>query len=260
MMPTVMILAVMLAAAQSTEQGAPQGIGQVNGAVFDKDHKGVPGLTVAVMASSSAQVHGTSTDEGGRYAFKGLQSGTYSVILAKSGSGIARKDAIRVRPLFRSIVDFSLVAGLQAGELPTPVPSASTQAGGGESLTISWTLLGRDREPIPDATVAITPVKGAGALQKCRTDGDGKCVLEGAAAGLYHMSARAPGYMTWALAPVPLGGSGALTVSLMLVPFPMGFEGSVEDLLIPADPIPPGKPAGSAPPRCVTSAIHSAMP
>jgi hypothetical protein len=257
MMPAVTVLAFVLAVTQSAEQSAVQGIGQgvgqaigqVNGAVFDKDHKGLPGLTVAAIASGASHLHGTSTDEGGRYAFKGLESGTYSIILAQSGGGVARKDAIRVRPLFRSIVDFSLTARLQPGELPAPEPSASAQVGGAESLTISWILQGRDREPVPDATVTITPVQGAGGLQRCRTDGDGTCALNGVAPGVYRMSAKAPGYMTWSLAPVPLRGSGALRVSLLLVPFPMGFEGSVEDLLIPADPIPSGKPTGSAPPR-----------
>jgi hypothetical protein len=48
--------------------------------------------------------------------------------------------------------------------------------------------------------------------------------------------------MTWTLWPLAIREPGRLRLSLNLVPFPMGFAGTLEDLLIPADPIPPPRP------------------
>jgi hypothetical protein len=297
----VLMLATGTAAAQL-------GIGQVNGTVFGADHKGVPGLPVAVVPQDGRALYGTSTDPDGRYALKGMPPGTYSVLVGLP-TGVVRKDGIRIRPLFRSIVDFNvggdtpgavlpglhatvpapatLPAGSSSGAAPAgaAAPAGLTPAGatpGGTStaavpvagapaagspltasspaeadaaspssvaadtsgttatsgIAMSWTLQGPERSTAPDAWVAAIPAQGAGALRRGRTDPQGGAELEQVPAGQYHLLVRAPGFMTWRLGPVPVDGSGTIHVALSLVPYPMGFPGTLEDQLIPADPIP----------------------
>ncbi|HEY3177184.1 MAG TPA: carboxypeptidase-like regulatory domain-containing protein [Candidatus Polarisedimenticolia bacterium] len=220
-------------------------IGQVNGTVFDRVQKGVVGMPVTLIPQSGSGIHGTSTDNGGRYAFKGLEAGTYSVIVSMPGGGVLRKDGIRIRPLFRSIVDFTLAADTPESSLPAVGATPAEDADSG-SLTFSCALVGLDRAPVPDALVTLTPVGGEGRFRRARTGPDGGCAIGDLPVGRYRVSARAPGFLTWSLGPLPVKGAGPVTLSLSLVPFPMGFAGTLEDLLIPADPIPPSSPSAPA--------------
>ncbi|HKY32654.1 MAG TPA: carboxypeptidase-like regulatory domain-containing protein, partial [Candidatus Polarisedimenticolia bacterium] len=100
-----------------------------------------------------------------------------------------------------------------------------------------WRLREAGREAAPDVWITATPSGGAGALRRARTDQEGAARLEEVLAGTYRISARAPGYITWSLGPIPIQGTGVILLDMTLVPFPMGFPGSLEDLLVPADPI-----------------------
>ncbi|HET6371862.1 MAG TPA: carboxypeptidase-like regulatory domain-containing protein [Candidatus Polarisedimenticolia bacterium] len=225
--------------------------GQINGAVNDVRQKGVAGLSVAVIPQAGTTIYGTNTDEAGRYAFKGLKAGTYSVIVRQAGGGIARKDGLKVRPLFRSIVDFTLPTDFGATDIP-PAGVAQDGASEGEAaaaLSLECLLQGRDRAPTPDASMVLTPLDDAGKPGRARTDGDGKCVLEMFPPGRYRLAARSAGYMSWTMEPMTLRGAAALELTLSLVPFPMGFEGTLEDLLITVDPIPPSPPAAAEAPK-----------
>lgn len=215
-------------------------IGQVNGSVFDQTRKGVVGLPVAVIPQTGGVIHATSTENGGRYAFKGLEAGTYTVVVSVPARGVLRKDAIRIRPLFRSIVDFMLVTDLPSGALPAVMAAvAADGAGASAALTITATLVGQDRSPIPDALLTMTPVGGEGKFGRCRTGPDGICAPGELVEGIYRISAQAPGFITWGIGPLPIKGTGSVRLALTLVPFPMGFEGTLEDLVIPIDPTAP---------------------
>ncbi|HZI94803.1 MAG TPA: carboxypeptidase-like regulatory domain-containing protein [Patescibacteria group bacterium] len=228
---------------------AQEAVGQVNGTVLGKDRKGVAGLTVAAIPPTGG-LYGTSTDEGGRYGFKGLAASTYSIVVVLPDGGISRKDGIRVRPLFRSIVDFNIGTDAAGASLPAletavdanapaqppPDPSAPNAA------SIACLVVGADRAAAPDAAVTLTPVGGAGQLRRGRTDPDGRCLIPGVPAGAYRISVRTPGFISWSLGPLPIKTSGGFKLSLLLVPFPLGFEGTLEDKLVPADPIAPARP------------------
>lgn len=313
-------LAAIVALLSTGIAPAQLGIGQVNGTVFGADRKGAPGLPIAVVPSDGRFLYGTSTDADGRYALKGMPPGTYTVMVGLP-SGVVRKDGIRIRPLFRSIVDFTLggdapgatLPGLHAsageaapasggaalafpagdGTVPaapeasrtaaaspaggssgpggpsslplapaaassgapsagaappaTPVPStaasgaadaAGTPVEPAPGIAMTWTLMGPEKTSAPDAWVAAIPVQGAGALRRGRTDATGGARLAQVPVGQYHLLVRAPGFMTWRMGPLPLDGTGTISLMMTLVPYPMGFPGTLEDLLIPADPIP----------------------
>jgi hypothetical protein len=228
-------------------------IGQVNGTVFDQNRKGVVGLPVAVIPQSGGVINATSTENGGRYAFKGLAAGTYTVAVSVPARGVLRKDAIRIRPLFRSIVDFTLTPDQSSGTLPAVTAGSGGDAGRGTAgggteaggagiagtLTVSAALVGQDRSPVPDALLTMTPVDGAGRFGRCRTGPDGVCAPADLMEGTYRISVEAPGFISWSIGPLLIKGSGPLRLLVTLVPFPMGFEGTLEDLVIPVDPAAP---------------------
>ena len=212
-------------------------IGQVNGTVLGANRKGITGASVALIPKTGRVIYGTSTGGDGRYAFKGLGADVYSVVVILPEGGVARKDGIRVRALFRSIVDFNLVSDLVNATLP-PLP-ASEQADPNAAFSFSATLSGPDRQPSPDAAVSLIPVDGDGIMQRCLTKVEGTCVMREVPDGTYRISARAPGFMTWTLGPIAFKDSGDMGFTLALVNFPMGFRGGFEDLLVPTEPIPP---------------------
>lgn len=231
-------LGLVLVAFGTAAAVAQEPVCQINGTIFGKDRKGVPGLTVAAIAASGS-IYGTSSDEGGRYAFKGLQTDTYTIVVELPAAGVSRKDGIRARPLFRSIVDFNLVADAPGESPPALQPAEPKDGAGATGVSFACVLSGADREPAPDVGIIFTPIDGAGQLRRGRTDPDGRCQLADVPLGTYRISVRAPGFITWSLGPIPLKSAGSLKLSLQLVPFPMGFEGTLEDKLVPSDPIPP---------------------
>jgi len=214
-------------------------IGQVNGTVLRADRTPVVGASVALIPKVSHVIWATSTAQDGRYAFKGLAADTYSVVVMIPGGGAVRKDGIRVRALFRSIVDFNLQSDPMDAGLP-PLPPVE-EAQREPTFTFSATLINPEREPSPDALVTLIPIAGDGAIARCQTKADGACELAGVPEGTYRISARAPGFMTWTLYPVVFKGTGDIEFDLALVAFPMGFRGSFEDLLVPTEPVPPAE-------------------
>ncbi|MGH9867349.1 MAG: carboxypeptidase-like regulatory domain-containing protein [Candidatus Polarisedimenticolia bacterium] len=261
------LLLVILTAFGLTAGGASAqiGIGQVNGTVFDTGRKGVPGLPVAVIPEDGRALYGTSTDADGRYGVKGMPPGIYTVIVAVPGGGM-RKDGIRIRPLFRSIVDFTMgttpspltLPALKAGQIAPAAPAAGTVPaaspgpeasdtetpaapptdGDALGITLMWSLQGPERSSAPDAWVAAIPVQGSGVLRRDRTNPEGGAHLLDVRAGTYSLLVKAAGFMTWRMGPLPLEGAGELKVQMSLVPYPMGFKGTIEDVLVPWDPIP----------------------
>jgi len=264
---TALLLAALAALGPAAGTASAQiGIGQVNGTVFDAGRKGVPGLSVAIIPEDGRALYGTSTEADGRYGVRGMPPGIYSVIIALPGGGL-RKDGIRIRPLFRSIVDFTVgpapaaltLPALRAGqsappaatpagdsnpaaagpaapslpEQPPAEPAPSPADGLASSMTLFWSLRGPERTSAPDAWVAAIPVQGSGVLRRDRTNPDGGAHLDEVKAGTYSLLVKAAGFMTWRMGPLPLEGAGELKIQMTLVPYPMGFKGTIEDVLVP---------------------------
>ena len=226
--------------ASPTLPGAGPLASQVGGQVLDARGKGVAGLPVAAIPQSGGWLYGTTTDEAGRYTFKGLQTNTYGIVVVLPTASLLRKDAVRVRPLFRSIVDFRTPDALPASATSVPPVIASEQP---SELSVICAVMASDRTPVPDALVTMTPMAmdGSinGALRLARSGLDGLARMPTMPSASYRIAVRVPGMITWSLGPVELRGSGTLALRLSMTAFPLGFEGTIEDLLIPIDPIPP---------------------
>jgi hypothetical protein len=215
-------------------------VGQVNGTILSHDRQAVAGASVALIPQNSSIIYGTSTGKDGRYAFKGLAADTYSVVVLPLGGGVARKDDIKVRALFRSIVDFNLAADGNEATLPPPAGPADGEGAG--PFAFSCELTDPSRDAIPDATVVLLPVEGDGEMRHDRTAVDGRCRNGSVPGGIYRIAAKAPGFISWSIGPVALRGLTELELALSMEAFPMGFRAGVEDLLIPPEPIPPPEP------------------
>ncbi len=274
-LPAAAILAVVLAAPAGAQ------VGQVNGTLTDVNRKPISGASVALIPKQSPTIYGTSSGEDGRYSFSGLPTDIVSVVVLPPGrTGRARKDGIRVRALFRSIVDFDLAetatsdAPVPSPAMVVPAPAAPPEtepapappeaesppeppeteptlaAAEGErppqsphpaaTSSLSCTVLGPNQKPVTEASVMVLPAQGEGTPRRGRTDGAGACRLSDIAPGTYRILVRAPGFVTWYLGPVPLENTGDLKLLLTMAAFPLGFEGTLEDLLVPMEPIPPG--------------------
>ena len=247
-------------------------VGQVNGTLTDTNRKPISGASVALIPKQIPTIYGTSSGVDGRYSFSGLPSDVVSVVVLPPGrTGRARKDGIRVRALFRSIVDFDL-AETATSDAPVPSPAvpvaapaapaaaaappeagppsetgeggqppAPAQPAGPAATSLSCTVMGPDQKPVTEASVMVLAVKSdEGTTRRGRTDGKGACRLTDIAPGTYRILVRAPGFVTWYLGPVPLKQPGDLKLLLTMAAFPLGFEGTLEDMLVPMEPIPPG--------------------
>jgi len=215
-------------------------VGQVNGTVTGKDGRPVTGAAVALIPQETPTLYGTTTGEDGRYAFSGLPTDAFSVVVITPHGALSRKDGIRVRALFRSIVDFDMTQ--IAPETTVPSPPAGADTGAGTTSTIVCRVQGAARQPVPDALVWVFPVGEAGSAQRIRTNPDGECRVEAIPPGTYRLLVIAPGFVTWELGPVAMVEPGQRSLLLSLQPFPMGFDGRLIDMLVPMEPIAPEAP------------------
>lgn len=240
-------LAVILASSASgtaQETNQPAGTsspltfsGRISGTVLTEGRELVQGASVAAIADGGRALFGSSTDERGRYAVKSLQRSTYSVLVTNPGGGILRKDNVRVRPLFRNLVDFITEAptGLP-GVYRHPLPVGMAD---GETLHLTGELVTPENVGIAEAWVTVTGLSDESQSMRARTDVEGRFRLLNVPAGHYRIHAQALGHITWSLGPILLLGGEETTLNLILLPFPLGHQESLEDLVVPVEPAAP---------------------
>jgi hypothetical protein len=212
--------------------------GRISGTVYTMDNQPVQGASVVVIDEEGGSVHGSSTNQRGRYALTSLERATYSVLVMDPGGNVLRKDRVRVRPLFRNLVDFVTEP---EGSPPAHIHALPPPQGGGElpTLDLKGTLVTTDGEPIPEAWVTISAMNEEEYTLRARTDAEGSFRLLRVPPAQYRISARALGHITWSLGPVLLRSGKDISLRLSLLPFPLGHPENLEDMAIPVDPVPP---------------------
>lgn len=220
--------------------------GQISGTVYSQSRDTLSGTAVAVVGSSGDTIRGSSTDERGHYVVKGLEKDEYSVLVMDPSGALIRKDRVNVRPLFRNLVDF-ILAPPGAPLPPQPsLPGGSADPGTGFTLEVM--LSESDGSPVPEAWVTVAHVEEGAPARRARTDARGTVTLDSLAPGYYRLAARALGHVTWSLGPVLLQGDSPKKLQVSLLPFPLGHEERVEDLIVPVEPATPGKFLEESPP------------
>ncbi len=230
-------------AGDGSEQAAPAATlpfsGQISGTVYSHAKKFVTGVSVAVVGTSGATIRGSSTDEGGHYAIKSLERDEYAVLVMEPDGALVRKDRVSVRPLFRNLVDFILTP---PGSPQPPLPHLPASATAGSAgFTLDVTLRSREAQSVPEAWVIVSPLTEGISSRRARTDTHGSAHLEGLIPGYYRLSARALGHVTWSLGPLLLEGDSPKKLEVFLLPFPLGHEERIEDLLVPVEPATPDR-------------------
>lgn len=212
--------------------------GQISGTVLSADRKPVTGTSVAVVNEATAEIHGTNTNQRGRYSIKGLIHGTYSVIVMDPGGGLLRKEQVNVRPLFRNLVDF--ITEPEGAPPALPRTSKTFQAPSGiEPISLTGLIRELGGNPIPEAWVTLTPESGTQPSLRARTDVAGKFKLIQVSPGLFRIRVRALGHITWSLGPVRIEAQDPGTLVLGMVNFPLGHPETLENLLVPVEPATP---------------------
>lgn len=212
--------------------------GQISGTILTQGRQPVQGASVAVIDESGSAIYGSSTDERGRYAIKGLSSSTYAVLVMDPGGNVLRKENVNVRPLFRNLVDFVTE--------PTGSPSAhhhaafDPSASAAAEVELTGSLVDEAGQPVPEAWVVLTPEDESVNALRARTDVEGKFRLLHVASAHYKLGARALGHVPWAMGPLQLSGE-EISLKLALLPFPLGHPEVLEDLVVPVEPVPPSR-------------------
>lgn len=233
--------------AQAQAHNALAFSGQISGNVYTRDKKMLSGTTVAVVGSSGDSLHGSSTDPKGHYAVGDLEKDDYSVIVVPPSGAVLRKDGVRVRPLFRNLVDFVVDPGGPPAAMPPQIPEAVAEKGGTFALAVHLTTT--EGRTVPEARVTVARVQGDAGSLTARTDAGGDAGFTGLRTAYYRITVRALGHVTWSLGPVLLQGSGAKSLDVRLMPFPLGHKEKIENLVVPIDPASPAAFDAEKPPE-----------
>ena len=266
--------------------------GRIRGTVTDALKKALPGLLVTLSSRAEPDVlRVTGTNEKGQYLFPELPPGLYDLKVQADGFLDAGKESIEIRPPFQNIVDVQLKpldkggpatpgarptagAGPTGGAAPAAgagstsgggaasgaaVPQGAGQAGesGGEvapappPVTVRGRFVDQDRRPLYEVSVVLSALQGKAIYQAFSGD-DGVFEIPGVVPGRYHVIVRSPGHVPLDLRSVEVLGKNGISVSLMLVDYPLNFKASQQSLTPVEAPRPaPGPPeavggAGSA--------------
>ncbi|HZM69977.1 MAG TPA: carboxypeptidase-like regulatory domain-containing protein, partial [Candidatus Cryosericum sp.] len=250
------------------------------GTVTDALKKALPGLLVTLSSRAEPDVlRVTGTNEKGQYLFPELPPGLYDLKVQADGFLDTGKESIEIRPPFQNIVDVQLKprdkggpttagTGPTAGAGPTSgggaapggaVPQGTVPAGESGSevapapapVTVRGRFVDQDRRPLYEVSVVLSALQGKAIYQAFSGD-DGVFEIPGVVPGRYHVIVRSPGHVPLDLRSVEVLGKNGISVSLMLVDYPLNFKASQQSLTPVEAPRPaPGPPeavggAGSA--------------
>lgn len=213
--------------------------GQISGTVFDQAKHPVSGASVAVLGAEGSTIHASNTDTRGRYALKGLARDEYAVLVMDPSGTLLRKDKVRVRPLFRNLVDF--VTGPAGAQQPVQPALPGGESHNLPPFDLKVSMETQDGVPVSEAWFTAAPLSGEHPVRRARTSATGELLLEGLPAGYYRFTARALGHVTWSLGPLLMQGQEERELLLTLMPFPLGHKERIENLLVPVQPALPDR-------------------
>ena len=171
----------------------------------------------------------TSTDARGLLETMELQDGEYQVLVTKDGLAPVTKSAVRIQAPFRPVVELVMAPGR---EMEHQV-SGSTS---GELLDLTGRVLTREGEPVPDVTVRLVRLDGAGDPVRIRSGEDGTLAGSELAPGSWAVEVRAAGYLSIRSV---LELDSPVRLVALVVPQPAGYLAPARDLLPEEQPVPP---------------------
>lgn len=216
----------------------------------DPAKRALPGLLVTLSGRSEPDIlRVTGTNEKGQYLFQELPPGVYDLKVQAAGFQDAGKERIEIRPPFQNIVDVRLQP---CGQDPPPAP-----AGGGAVapdwsapaedapapplVTVRGRFVDQDKRPLVEVSVVLASLQGNGIHQAFSGD-EGTFEIPGIVPGRYRVNVRSPGHVPLDLRSVEILGRNGLSVSLMLVDYPLNFKAGQEARMPLEEPRPAPAP------------------
>jgi hypothetical protein len=228
--------------------------GRIRGTVMDALKQPQPGLLVTLSSHVEPDMlRVTGTNEKGQYLFQELPPGVYDLQVLSEEFQDAGKASIEVRPPFQNIVDVALRARPSSAASQDGPASAGGAAAGEETkelppVTVRGRFIDQDRRPLVEVSVVLSSLQGKGIYQAFSGD-EGRFEVPGVPPGRYRVIVRSPGHVPLDLRSVEILGRTGLTVSLMLVDYPLNFKAGQDSTPIeePREAPPPSAAVPPAP-------------
>jgi hypothetical protein len=128
---------------------AQPGNASLSGQVTDPSGAAVPAITVTVVRPGGAALV-AQTDEQGRYAFRNLPLGTYTVQIRVKGFKDFEKAGVVITGGKPQVVDAQLVVALEKQEVTVQGNAAQVSVSAGENTASSVVIRGKDLQALSD--------------------------------------------------------------------------------------------------------------
>lgn len=269
------------AAAGAAPAAAPEPrkiAGRIRGIVTDQAKRPLVGLLVALSSPAEPGVlRVTGTNDKGQYLFQELPPGVYDLRVQAYGYDDSWKERVEVKPPFQNIVDLLLkpetapdaassgasAAGGAAGAAGNAGAAAAGGAGSAGAapvstesappVTVRGRLVDQDRKPLVEVSIIFSALDTERLYQAFSTTG-GSFEVPGILPGRYRVIVRSPGHVPLDLRSVEILKDNGLSVSLMLVDYPLNFRPGPESM------VPPEKPKALPSPATTPAATQTPAP
>ena len=236
------------------------GLGRIKGTVSGPDGQRVVAARVVGRVSLEDRdvIYLTTTDDTGTYYFETLPAGVYVVEALVAGLEVGRYDTVKIRPPFRTILDFRLKMALEEGSGAATTTQAVPAAAAGldDVVMVQGVVLGENEKPLPDAEIAFAGGPPPG-RRLVLSQEDGRLSLPDLPVATYLLSITAPGTIPIRIPQVAVSSGRPLELQIGLVDFPVEMaarRGVILPREVPLEPrrllkLPPRQdPPDSSPP------------
>jgi hypothetical protein len=162
----------------------------------------------------------TTTDDTGTYYFETLPAGVYVVEALVSGLNVGHYDQVKIRPPFRTILDFRLTMALTETGPDAAGPGTADTTAPAASVSMQGLVLGENEKPLPDAEIAFTGGPPPGRRLVLSRE-DGRVSLPELPVASYLLSITAPGTIPIRIPNVVVSAGRPLELQIGLVDFPV---------------------------------------
>ena len=235
------------AAPAAADAGARKVAGRVRGMVSDMAKKPLAGLLVTLSSRSEPGIlRVTGTNEKGLYVFQELPPGSYDLKVQAPGYVDAGKEAVEIKPPFQNVLDVMLQRRAE-GSTPAAGSNAASPGPGtapGDAappVTVRGRFVTQEKRPLAEVSVLFSAHEGR-RIYQAFSSSDGAFEVTGIIPGLYRVIVRSPGHVPLDLKSVEILKDNGLSVSLMLVDYPLNFKAGKEPEM------PPEAPRAATPP------------
>lgn len=222
-----LLLTATLPATAQENSDLATGFGRIKGTVSGPDGQRLVAARVVGRVSLEDRdvIYLTTTDDTGTYYFETLPAGVYVVEALVAGLTVGHYDTVKIRPPFRTILDFRLKLDLTEGSgASSPAAGGAAAPGAAANLDdvvmVQGMVLGENEKPLPDAEIAFAGGPPPG-RRLVLSQEDGRLSLPDLPVASYLLSITAPGTIPIRIPDVMVSSGRPLELQIGLVDFPV---------------------------------------